>query len=146
MDVAEIYFAFHRRATVREILTGKARWTSALGHVEAFGYTIDETWFFFDPGRSLTSLKITHLHDEVQHLIADRYARAELILRLPFEPSEFTTPFHGPMNCVTQCAALIGKRAFTPWGFRRMLLQNNAEVTHGTVEQRRPRRPQGTPS
>lgn len=135
MDVAEIYFAFHRRGTLREILTGKTRWTSALGHVEAFGYTIDKTWFFFDPGRSLTALKITHLYDEVNQLLAERYDRAEMILRLPYEPAEFSMPFHGPMNCVTQCAALIGQRAFTPRGFRRMLLRNNAEVIHGPQEQ-----------
>ncbi|WP_065321772.1 hypothetical protein [Tritonibacter mobilis] len=136
MDVAEIYFAFHRRATLREVLRGETAWTSIFGHVEAFGYTIDETWFFFDPGRSLTSLKITHLHDEVEALLKDRFDRAEVLYRFPFVPCEFRFPLHFSMNCVTQCAALIGRRAFTPSGFQRILRESNAEVIHGPQKQR----------
>jgi hypothetical protein len=136
VDVDEIYFAFHRPATIREVARGECSWTMFLGHVEAFGYTIDETWFFFDPGRSLTSLKITHIHDEVEALLKDRFDRAEIVYRLPFEPSEFRYPLHFSMNCVTQCAALIGRRAFTPRGFQRILRESNAEVIHGPQEHR----------
>ncbi|MFV1626850.1 MULTISPECIES: hypothetical protein [unclassified Phaeobacter] len=142
MDVAKIYFAFHRPATLRELLTGAEKWSSAFGHVEAFGFTIDETWFFFDPGRHLTNLKITHLHDEVNQLLAERYQRSSIIYRMTYEPAEFAVPIHGPMNCVTQCAALIGKRAYTPDGFRRILQQCNAEVIH-EVEQGKSRGSEG---
>lgn len=128
MDLAEIYFAFHRRATVKELVSRKTALTSAFGHVEAFGYTIDNTWFFFNPGRHFTNLKITHLHDEVQILMAERFLRAEVIYRLPYNPGEFSFPLHFSMNCVTQCAALIGRRAFTPKGFQRILQQENAEA------------------
>lgn len=130
MDIADIYFAFHRPATFREIISGKIRWTMMFGHVEAFGVTIDATWFFFDPGGSLTKLKITHLHDEVEALLAEKFTLSEKVYRYSGEPLEFTAPVHGPMNCVTQCAALIGVRAFTQRRFQRILTEINAEVIH----------------
>lgn len=136
MLFTEIFFVFHRPATIREILSGDAEWTQAFGHVEAYGYTVDETWFFYDPGRYATALLITHLHEEVTDLIAQRIERADEIIRYSGEPLKFMAPIHGPMNCVTQCAALVGLRAYTPRGFRRILLRNNAEVIHAA--ERRP--------
>lgn len=127
MDIAEIYFAFHRRATAHEVLR-EGKWTAMFGHVEAFGYTIDETWFFLDPRCRRTDLKITHMHDEVERLLTEKFTAAREVLRYTGEPVAFRAPLHGPMNCVTQCAALVGIRAFTPHGFRKRLLRNNAEV------------------
>lgn len=135
MDVAEYYFGFHRMPTIAELRAGVPLY-SVFGHVEAFGYTIDETWFFYDPGRHLAKLKITHLHDEVNALLAEKFNTCKEVIRYSRAPLEFTGPFHGPMNCVTQCAALVGMRAFTPWGFRKKLLAHNAEVIH-EVEQGR---------
>lgn len=131
MDIVEIYFAFHRPATIGEVLTGKTSIRSIFGHVEAFGYTIDDTWFFYDPSGTHSKLLITHLHDEVQTLLAERFNRSETVFRMRHDPDYYALPIHGPMNCVTQCAALIGWRAFTPRGFRMRLLKSNAEVVHG---------------
>lgn len=132
MDIAEIYFAFHRRATLREVFLG-GQWTTAFGHVEAFGYTIDQTWFFYDPRSWRTDLKITHMYDEVNNLLTDKFTTAQEVIRYTGEPLRFSTPFHGPMNCVTQCAGLIGVRAFTPKSFRKILLANNAEVVRNEI-------------
>ena len=143
MNIAEIYFGFHRPATLREIWSGAATWTQGLGHVEAWGYTIDETWFFFDPNRHRARLEITHLHDEVEHLLQEKFTRCAEIIRYAGEAKDFRVPLHGPMNCVTQCAALIGLRAFTPKGFRKKLLAIDAEVIHGFRTRRERRRPQG---
>lgn len=130
MDIVEIYFAFHRPATLRELITRKSPVTSMFGHVEAFGYTIDNTWFFFDPGSTHTKLLITHMNDEINDLMQKRFDRAQTVFRLKHDPDTYPSPIHGPMNCVTQCAALIGWRAFTPGGFRKKLLNSNAEVIH----------------
>ena len=132
MDIVEIYFAFHRKATLKELIKRETPLLSALGHVEAFGYTIDNTWFFYDPGSLHTKLLITHLHDEIEKLVTERFQKAETVLRIKHDPAYFKAPLHGPMNCVTQCAALIGWRAFTPWGFRKRLLASNAEVANGS--------------
>ena len=136
MDIVEYYFAFHRPATFREIRAG-ASYTSLLGHVEAFGYTMDETWFFFDPGRSIANLKITHMHDEVNDLLAARFTATTEVYRYAGNLHAFPAPLHGPMNCVTQCASLIGLRAFTPQGFRKKLIAHKAELIHGPEKQRR---------
>ncbi|GGE29975.1 hypothetical protein GCM10011360_17560 [Primorskyibacter flagellatus] len=126
----EIYFAFHRPARLADLRTG-ARITSVFGHVECFGYTVDDTWFFFDPGRLTTSLVITHLHDEVTDLMADVFQRSEEVISI--EPvATFRLPLHMPMNCVTQCAALAGIRAFTPRGLRKKLLETRGARIHGT--------------
>lgn len=137
MDIVEIYFAFHRPATLKEIWSGKASLRSIFGHVEAFGYTIDDTWFFYDPSGTHSKLLITHLHDEVNTLLAERVERSREIFRMPHDPDYYRAPIHGPMNCVTQCAALIGWRAFTPRGFRKRLLKSNAEMVHGIQHPKR---------
>ncbi len=129
MQAVEYYFAFHPKTPLRTIGRGGSLLT-VLGHVEAFGYTHDDTWFFFNPDRRETKLIITHHHDQVEEMMAQKFAVADTILKTSCT-QEFRRPIHLPMNCVTQCAALIGMRAFTPDGFRRKLLRNNAEVIHG---------------
>lgn len=131
MHPAEFYFVFHHPARISDIRAGHASVFSMMGHVEAMGYTIDGTWFFFDPGRLETSLRITHLHDEVEAIMTEKFSVAKEIIKIS-EGDLFHRPVHAPMNCVTQCAALVGIRAFTPAGFRKKLLRANGKVIHGT--------------
>jgi len=109
MNVIEWYFAFYPR-----------RWTpfDIFGHVEAFGYTADSVWVFFDPQRTRTRLTITYMHDEVQQQIAARFASANLILKIPASDQKSAIPIGPPMTCATACAHLLGFRAFTPAGLR----------------------------
>lgn len=138
MHTVEVYFGFHRRATLRELAAGASIY-QAFGHVEAWGYTVDQTWWFFNPNRYRARLEITHRHDEVEYLMAEKFTLCDQVFRYAGEPANFGRPLHGPMNCVTQCAALIGVRAFTPWGFRKKLRAMNAEVIHGKTPGKRGR-------
>lgn len=130
MDPELFYFVFHHRPKFGDIRSGKATWCQIFGHVEAIGYTVDDTWFFYDPGRYQSRLLITHLHDEVQELMAERFERAHTVIKIKAS-NTFAFPLHLPMNCVTQCAALVGIRAFTPNGFRKRLLQEKGVIVHG---------------
>jgi hypothetical protein len=124
------YFVFHHRPTIAQIRAGQATWTQYFGHVEAMGYTIDDTWFFYDPGRYRSSLSITHIYDEVEEIMAEKFSRAHTVIKVQAS-KKFLFPLHLPMNCVTQCAALVGIRAFTPNGFRKRLLQEKGVIVHG---------------
>lgn len=135
MNVLTWYFGFH--APIMPWAKGGSPYT-AFGHVEAFGYTKDDTWLFFDPQGRSSILAITHLHDEVEDLMADRYARCREIIRIPNSEHRLVIPYRGPLTCVSQCAALLGWRAYTLSGFRRKLLTNGAEVIYA----RRPEREQ----
>ena len=137
MNIVEFFFVFHKPAGIKEIRLG-ASIASCMGHVEVFGYTIDDTWFFFDPARKETSLYITHLYDEVNDMMAEKFTIAHEVITIK-TPTKFSMPLHMPMNCVTQCAALVGIRAFTPKGFRRKLLNNKGVIIHGPKTTRRSR-------
>lgn len=132
MRAVETYFAFHEPTS---LVSGKPIWT-AFGHVEAFGYTMDDTWFFFDPSRKGTSLLITHRKDDVEDLMAGVIARSERIYKTDHR-AETYLPALLPQTCVSQCAALIGVRAYTPSAFERRLIALNAEVIHARRKQRR---------
>jgi len=136
MNVIEWYFAFYPR-----------RWTpfDIFGHVEAFGYTADSVWVFFDPQRTRTRLTITYMHDEVQQQIAARFASANLILKIPASDQKSAIPIGPPMTCATACAHLLGFRAFTPAGLQAKLLAAGAETVHGTIRHR-PGRIAGKPA
>lgn len=137
MNVEEWFFGFHRRATVTEIVTGQSVYTSIFGHVEAWGYTIDGTWVFFDPRARSTIMDITHIHDEVNERLSERFLRCDMILKIEHRDGSVRFPLARPhFNCVTQCSALIGLRAYTLGGFRDSLLKNGAEVTHESPERR----------
>lgn len=112
------FFGFHSPA--RHSLWAR------LGHVEAWACTIDETWVFFDPRMKGTRMFITHLHDEVMDALTLRHAACDEILRY-HGADEFTVPNVLPMTCATQCGALVGIRAWTPWGLKRKLLAKGAE-------------------
>lgn len=122
MEPEFFYFVFHHRPSIAHIRSGEASWTQYFGHVEAMGYTIDDTWFFYDPARYRTKLLITHLYDEVEEIMGEKFSRAREVIKIE-ATGRFAFPLHFPMNCVTQCAALVGIRAFTPNGFRKRLLQ-----------------------
>lgn len=123
------YFAFHAPSGW-DGLRGRASIYSIFGHVEAFGYTDDETWLFFDPQGKRTVIHVAHRHDEVSALMAERWAAAETIYRIEAQENKLF-PLHPTMNCVSQCAALLGWRAYVPATFRRKLLRNGAEIIHG---------------
>lgn len=112
-------------------------WTR-FGHVECFGYTQDETWLFIDPRRSGTQVVVTHLHDEVEGLLASRFTRCSMILRTS-RRGTFTVPFYPPMTCAAMVGHILGVRAFTIAGLRSKLLRAGAEVIHDASAKREPR-------
>lgn len=135
MRVSEWYFGFHDPARWTDVLTGKQSHTSLFGHVEAWGYTVDETWLFFDPRSRSTRIEITHFYEEVLDFTEERYLRCREILRIGARDDTISFPLFRPhLHCVTQCAALIGWRAYTQGGFRSMLLKNGAEIVHGKAK------------
>lgn len=137
MEVVEFYFAFHRRVTLGEIMRGSQDWRCVFGHVQAYGCTADATWIFFDPEGRGSRIEAMHRHDDVIDRLATIRCTSTHILAFKADGRRFRVPLHLPMNCVTQCAALIGRRAFTPWGFRKMLLANGAEVIFSENAERR---------
>ncbi|MBT9385480.1 hypothetical protein KM176_16520 [Pseudooceanicola sp. CBS1P-1] len=135
MKVLEWYFGFHAPASLRDLRAG-ASLRTIFGHVEAWGYTADDTWIFFDPRGAGTRILITHLHDEVEDQMVARLETCQLILKIAPDDRQLRVPLHLGMNCASQCAHLVGRRAFGPGGLRRMLLKNGAEIIHDT--ERRP--------
>lgn len=134
MKVLEWFFAFHRPVTLGQVWRREQDWRCMFGHVQAYGYTVDDSWLFFDPQSGGSDISITHIHDEVLDRLALIRCTAEAILAFKPDGRRFRVPVHLPMNCVTQSAALVGRRAFTPWGFRRMLLREGAEVIYEKPE------------
>jgi len=139
--ILEWYFGFHPPAGLTELRAG-ASFRAIFGHVEAWGYTADRTWMFFDPRGAGTRIRITHHMEEVEETMARRFATCQTILKIAPTGREYRLPLFPPMNCATQCAHLVGLRAFTPAGLRRTLLANGAELIYGT--EGRPRSEEGT--
>lgn len=129
MRITEWYFGFHDRASFADLHKG-ASFQSIFGHVEAFGYTDDQNWLSFDPRGGGALVEVLHRHDDVEEFLASRFEVCAEIWRTE-KTAKLLCPLHLPMNCVTQCAALIGLRAFTPKGFRRKLQKIGAEKVHG---------------
>lgn len=134
MHITEWYFAFYKRATLKDLRAGSS-WTTILGHVEAYGYTEDQNWLSFDPRSRGTRISVMHMHDDVVDFMASRHEAADEIWRTRMS-SQLLIPVHVNMTCATQCAALIGLRAFTPRGFRNKLQRNGAEKIHVKAERR----------
>lgn len=130
MQPVEVYFSFH--PPHKRTLWGR------LGHVQAFGYTVDETWFFLQPTAHRTHLAITHHHDEVERLMAEEFAVARLIIKTRHTHENRFPPLI-PLNCVSECGALVGIRAFTIRGLERKLLATGGTVIHESED------PQGRP-
>jgi hypothetical protein len=135
-EVIEWYFGFWKRPSLWQFCK-KPTWT-IFGHVEAWGFTADNTWMFYDPQRIGTQVKVTHHAEEVENLLALRFAVCKSILRLPHPGTRLSVPLHPTMNCVSQCAGLVGIRAYCPGTFRRKLLRNGAkELIDGRAERER---------
>lgn len=135
-SIVEWYFGFWRRPSLAEFAR-KPSWT-VFGHVEAWGYTADRTWLFFDPQRIGTIVHVTHHHDEIEDLLAERFAVCESVLRLPHPGHRIHVPLHLNMTCVSQCAALVGIRAYWPGTLRRKLLRVGAkELIDGRTQGKR---------
>lgn len=103
----------------------RRRWT-AWGHVEAWGYTADSTWLFFDPQHDGTIIRVTHHHDEVEALMAEKLMLCESILKTPYFGAAIRTPLHPTMNCAAQVGHLLGVRAYAPRTLHRILRENGA--------------------
>lgn len=129
MNLLTVYFGFHPPAGLTELRSG-ASFRAIFGHVEAWGFTEDRTWMFFDPRGAGTRIRITHHHDDVTELMARRFEVCQTILKIAPTGREYRLPLFPPMNCATQCAHLVGLRAFTPAGLRRTLLANGAETIY----------------
>ncbi len=127
MTPALLYFGFHKPTSLRKAWQD-GEW-SMFGHVEAWGVMQDgETWFFLDPVAKRSCLRIEYRHDEVENLLANRFLACKTVYRLTPPDSAISLPFHPTMNCVSQCAHLIGARAYTLGRFRRILLAHGAKV------------------
>lgn len=133
MRPVEIYFGFQKPSTWRQAVKDPI---AALGHVEAFGFTQDDTWFFINSTRHNVELQIAHKHDEVEAAICTIIARSHTILKIE-QPGKLTLPPFAPYSCVAVCAHLAGTRAFTPRGLIRKLRAMDAkEVSHETARRR----------
>lgn len=123
------YFAFYPPALP---FTEGGSFYSMCGHVKAFGYNKDNTWLFFDPRHDRSVIQIAHRPEEIKDLMAECLEDAEVVLRIPAPSTGLINPYRGPFTCVSQCAALMGWRAYTLRGFQRKLRANGAKVIHGT--------------
>lgn len=122
------WFGFHAPASLRDCIA-RREWMM-FGHVEAWGLS-DGTAFFLDPRADRARLVLTSDMDEAIGLMAARVAVCQSVLRYEEPPHAIAFPFHPTMTCVSQCAALIGVRAYTPRAFARILLAKGAtEVGH----------------
>ena len=92
----------------------------ALGHVEIWGYTKDDTWVFIDPGRLGTDIIVEHKCDEVDLLLTERIVRCSEIWRLS-RRGELSFPAVAPICCTSIVAHILGVRAFGFRGLRRNL-------------------------
>ena len=129
MNVLEWYFAFHPAAPIRDALMGRAEWLKVFPHVEAFGYTRDGTWVFFNPQGRRTLIFVTHHRDEIDDMIAGRLAVCSDVWKIDANADQISMPVLRPhLHCVTQCAALMGWRAYSPAAFRRKLRKNGARI------------------
>lgn len=130
----EWYVGFH--APSFRDKDGKIAPTLWFGHVEIWGYTVDETWLFFDPQGRSVNIVVTHHHDDVLDHLAARFSTCKTILKLPAESGRKLFPIHMPMTCATVVGHILGIRAFVPSGLRKKLLAKGAEVIHGNPEGR----------
>lgn len=126
--IVEWFVGFHAR--YGRNLSGRLTCFGLWGHVEIWGYTVDETWVFIDPQGKGTGVYVTHLYDEVMLQLQARHALCETILRVPNTEQKPLFPVFPPMTCATIAGHILGVRAFTPAGLKRKLLANGAETVH----------------
>lgn len=129
MRFVETYVGFHAPST-------ESIW-ARMGHVEVWGYTMDQTWVFIDPRAPHLDLIATHHHDEVTALLSHRFDVCSEIWRLS-ERRTLRIPLLGPFTCIGVVAATIGVRAYTFAGLKKRLRVIGAEKIHeGTIGKRR---------
>lgn len=127
MSIVELYVALLPAAPVWKMHKDPF---AVFGHAQAFGITLDESWFFFDPTRRRLDLNVVHKFDEVRSEIERVTVAARTILRV-IPVSGPPLPPLCPMTCAAQVAHLAGVRAFTVGGLERRLRAIGAtEVKH----------------
>jgi len=119
-------FGFHAPRPLRECIA-RGEWTM-FGHVEAWGWITPDVVMFFDPSARSSSVLFAS-DDDALDLVAAKYALCRSVIRFRSDGAALSLPFHPTMNCAAQCAHLIGRRAYTPGGLRRILLANGGEET-----------------
>ena len=122
-------FGFHAPRPLRECIQ-RRDWTM-FGHVEAWGW-IGEMVLFIDPSARGSSVLLAH-GDEALDLVAAKYAVCRSVIRIRAPEHRIAIPLHPTMNCAAQCAHLIGQRAYTPGGLRRILLREGGEETRHAI-------------
>ena len=129
-----IWFGFHARATLREAWRDRS-W-AFLGHVEAWGEA-GPVFFHFDPRAKGTVLSLTTDADAFDGLFARRIATCAAILRYYPVEAAIRVPIHPMMTCASQCAHLVGLRAYIPGSLRRILSAKGAvEIVRHDPERR----------
>jgi hypothetical protein len=126
--------AFHSTSSAIAAARGQADWRLIFGHVEAFWYQPNGIWVFFDPQGRRSAIEAIPDGEEAELRIAMIYRDCETILRAPHSDREIAIPLHVTMTCASQCAALVGLRAYTPLGLHRKLLAHGAEIIHAAEE------------
>lgn len=135
MKPIEVYFGFYAPALRNS--EGRIDPRCWLGHVEAWGYTEDETWFFLDPQGAGFRIWICHRHDEVQEMVAARYGACARVLRVRYQAPAFRIPIHGLLTCAAFCGQIVGIRALLPLGLHHRLLREGAEIVYEKPESHR---------
>lgn len=121
MLVHEWYFGFHGPHD-------KDFW-SRFGHVEAWGYSLDQSWIFLDPTRSGVETIVTSDPDLIDDVMAIKFAKADLVIRVSEWPQNPRPPIT-VLTCASFCAHLVGLRAFTLRTLKRNLLAIGGEIIH----------------
>jgi hypothetical protein len=135
-NLVEIYVGFHPPS--RESMA------TIFGHVEAWGYTDDQTWVFIDPCRARTTVTAVHRHDQVEEMLAYRFAACSEIWRTS-KVRDMRLPPLVPLTCIGVVGTMIGCRAFTFRGLRGKLRKIGAEKIHARPKGRS-RGQEGTPA
>lgn len=105
------------------------------GHVQVCGVTDDDDWFFYNPSKKGGDLDIVYRKEQVELYLAVTFSD-RLVLRVK-SVGPGTNPIMPLMSCASIAAHMLGFRAFTPWGLKRQLLRNGAEViTDGRTQRK----------
>jgi len=96
------------------------------GHVQICGVTHDDDWFFYNPSKKGGDLDLVYKKEQVELYLAVTFSD-RLVLRVE-RLGPGTNPVMPLMSCASIAAHMLGFRAFTPWGLKRQLLRNGAEV------------------
>lgn len=127
--IIEFYIGFYRPAFRNN--EGRIDVRGWLGHVEVWGYTEDQTWFFLDPGATGSTVTLIHRYDDVVDRLAALFDLCDLIVKMPPASKKFRVPLHGPMTCAAIVGHMVGLRALFPSTLKRKVLRNGTVVSDG---------------